>query len=142
MATRTMPQNDVVITDLDSDRLNSICQSPRYRATYGMLLTDLRAEMAGARVVPALGVPREVVTMRSTVRLRDLESGEEETFTLVYPNEADIDNGKLSVLAPLGTALLGAQCGRTISVRAPAGIRRMKVERIVYQPEAAGDTDL
>ena len=80
--------------------------------------------------------------MNSRVRLRDLRTGEDETYTLVYPEEADIDEGRLSVLAPLGTALLGSRNGQTIVVNAPGGRRRLKVERILYQPEAAGDYHL
>jgi regulator of nucleoside diphosphate kinase len=80
--------------------------------------------------------------MHARVRVRDLRSGETETYTLVYPDEADIDDGKLSVLAPLGAALLGTRAGRVVEVAAPAGPRRVKVERVLYQPEAVGDYHL
>jgi len=60
----------------------------------------------------------------------------------VYPDEADFTVGKVSILAPLGSALLGARAGSVIKVHAPTGVRRMKVERILYQPEAAGDFHL
>jgi len=142
MPVRTMDRKSVMITELDSNRLHQIFQSRHYRRTHGILLDSLQSEMARARVVPGFNMPKQVVTMHSTVRLQDLKSGDFETFTLVYPDEADIDNGKLSVLAPLGTALLGARVGRTIRVKVPAGIRLMKVESVLYQPEAAGDFDL
>ena len=61
---------------------------------------------------------------------------------LVFPSDADIDEGRLSVLAPLGTALLGARVGDLVEVNAPAGVRRIKVEKVLYQPEAAGDFHL
>jgi regulator of nucleoside diphosphate kinase len=80
--------------------------------------------------------------MRSEVRVRDLADDEIETYTLVYPHEANINEGKLSVLAPLGTALLGARVGQIVEFDAPAGTRRLKVVRILYQPEAAGDLHL
>jgi regulator of nucleoside diphosphate kinase len=92
--------------------------------------------------VPASQVERRVVTMNSRVRLIDMETREKETYLLVYPDEADINEGKLSVLAPLGTAMLGARVGQIIEVRAPVGLRRLKVDRILYQPEAAGDYHL
>jgi regulator of nucleoside diphosphate kinase len=60
----------------------------------------------------------------------------------VYPDDADVNDGKLSVLAPLGTALLGASVGDVVEFRTPGGVRRLKVERILYQPEAAGDFHL
>ena len=80
--------------------------------------------------------------MRSMMRICDLDDNQRETYTLVYPDEADIISGKLSVLAPLGTALLGTRAGQVVSFDAPAGQRRLKVEKILYQPEAAGDLHL
>jgi regulator of nucleoside diphosphate kinase len=72
------------------------------------------------------------------VVVRDLKSDEPETYTLVFPDDADINDGKLSVLAPLGTALLGTQAGQVVEFAAPAGVRRLIVEEVLYQPEAAG----
>jgi regulator of nucleoside diphosphate kinase len=80
--------------------------------------------------------------MHSRVQVLDVKSGESETYTLVYPDEADIDEGKLSILAPLGTALLGTRIGQTIKFEAPAGTRKLRIEKILYQPEAAGDFHL
>ena len=93
-------------------------------------------------MVAADAVPRAIVTMRSKVRVRDTGTRECDTYTLVYPHEAEINAGKLSVLAPLGLALLGARVGETVAFDAPAGRRRVKVEKILYQPEAAGDFHL
>ena len=75
--------------------------------------------------------------MNSTVRLRDLETGEEETYTLVYPDEADIGENKLSVLAPVGTALLGYRAGDVVEWPVPAGVRRFRIEEVVSQPRGA-----
>lgn len=80
--------------------------------------------------------------MHSQVRIRDLGTDETETFTLVYPDEADIEQGKVSVLAPIGTALLGTHVGQVIEFGVPAGIRQLEVVQILYQPEAAGDLHL
>jgi len=80
--------------------------------------------------------------MRSTVRLKDLVSGEENTYSLVFPTEADFSQGKISVLAPIGTAILGYKSGDTIEWTVPSGLRRLKVDKIIYQPEAAGHFDL
>jgi regulator of nucleoside diphosphate kinase len=113
-------------------------QSPRYRAA----TTGLRDELVNGIVVASPDVPKRMVTMRSRVRVRDLEADESQTYTLVYPEEADIDQGKLSILAPLATALLGARTGQVVKFDAPAGPRRLLVEKILYQPEAAGDFHL
>ena len=140
--TATAGHEDVVLTEVDFDRLKHLIESPRYRATHAMLLTGLKAELDRGRVVPQGDVPKGVVTMHSRVRVRDTKTDETETYTLVYPDEADISDGKLSVLAPLGAALLGARVGRVVRFEAPAGLRRLKVEKVLYQPEAAGDLHL
>jgi regulator of nucleoside diphosphate kinase len=80
--------------------------------------------------------------MNSQARVRDLKSNEEMVFTLVFPTEADYVRGWLSVLAPIGTALLGYRAGDTIELEVPAGVRRLKIEQVLYQPEAAGDYHL
>jgi regulator of nucleoside diphosphate kinase len=80
--------------------------------------------------------------MRSKVRLRDLDTGEEMVYTLVFPSEANFDEGKISVLAPVGTAMLGYRVGSLIEWEVPSGRRRLKVEELLYQPEAAGDYNL
>ena len=142
IAQRTTSREELLITEFDFDRLKHLVDSPRYRVTHAILVATLRAGLTRFRVVDAAGVPDEVVTMRSKVLVRDLKSGESETYTLVFPDEADINAGKLSVLAPLGTALLGARAGDVVEFAAPAGHRRLKVEKVLYQPEAAGDFHL
>jgi regulator of nucleoside diphosphate kinase len=100
-------------------------------------LAGLAGELRRARVVPRSEIPPDVVTMGSTVRMRDLETGETETYTLVYPHEADIEAGKLSVLAPVGTALLGYRVGDVVEWPVPAGVARFRVEEVVSQSAPA-----
>ena len=135
-------ERTIVITEPDFDRLRHLLESPRFRTTHAVLLMALEAELVRGDVVASDRVPSGVVTMHSRVRVRDLEDDEKETYTLVYPDEADINEGKLSVLAPLGTALLGMRVGDIVEFEAPAGTRRLKIERVLYQPEAAGDLHL
>jgi regulator of nucleoside diphosphate kinase len=135
-------QDKLTMTAPDFDRLKHLIESPQYRVSHGALLTTLKQELDRSEVVPPATIPKRVVTMHSRVRVRDLETGEPETYTLVYPEEADINEGKLSVLAPLGAALLGTRAGQVIEVAAPARLRQIKVERVLYQPEAAGDYHL
>jgi regulator of nucleoside diphosphate kinase len=101
-------------------------------------LKDLEAELDRALVVAPEDVPHDVVTMNSTVILQDLKTGEIETYTLVYPDRADILNNQLSVLAPVGTAVLGQRVGDVLRWRVPAGWRQLKIEQVVYQPEREG----
>lgn len=77
--------------------------------------------------------------MNSTFRLRDVDTDQEAVYTLVFPGDADSARGKVSILAPIGTAVLGYKIGDMIEWEVPAGRKRFKVEQIVYQPEAAGD---
>jgi regulator of nucleoside diphosphate kinase len=136
-------QSELVVTDSDLARLSEMTRAFRAnRHPYRQYAGELEAELARARVVPRGDVPADVVTMNSTIRIREHRGREVEEFTLVYPGEADALNGRLSVLAPLGMAVLGARVGDVITWRVPAGERTFRVERIVYQPEAAGDSHL
>ena len=118
IAQSIMTGKQIVITEADFDRLKEVVTSPRYRNTHAVLLTSLQEELDRGKIVAPGRVPKRVVTMNSEVRIRDLKTDESETYTLVYPDEADINDGKLSVLAPLGTALLGSRVGQ-VSVVVP-----------------------
>ena len=98
----------------------------------------LRHELDRARIVSANQVGSRVVTMNSRVVLRDETSCEPMTYTLVHPNLADHDAGRLSVLAPIGMAILGYREGALVEWEVPAGIRRIRILEVLYQPEAAG----
>jgi regulator of nucleoside diphosphate kinase len=80
--------------------------------------------------------------MNSTAQVRDLKTNEIMTFTLVFPAAANIDDGKISVLAPVGTAMLGHRAGEDFEWHVPAGPVRLRVEQLLYQPEAAGHYNL
>jgi regulator of nucleoside diphosphate kinase len=139
---KTLTESQLVITETDFDRLSHLVDSPRYRTSHAALLMTLKGELDRGRVVRPESVPRGIVTMNSRVRVRDLRLDETESYMLVYPEEADIGEGKLSVLAPLGIALLGARTGQVIKFEAPGGMRRLKIEKVLYQPEAAGEFHL
>jgi regulator of nucleoside diphosphate kinase len=131
-----MPKRKIILADADHQRLESLLASEFAMVISPVeYLEDLRAELKQAKIVAPERVPRNVVTMNSTVVLRDLETREKETYTLVYPERADIANDRLSVLAPVGTAILGQRVGDELTWRVPAGWRRFKVERVVSQPQ-------
>ncbi len=83
-------------------------------------------------------IPHDVVTMNSTVRLRDEETGQEESYTIAFPSEANMARKTISVLVPIGTAILGCKVGDVVQWSVPGGMKRWRIEEIVYQPEAAG----
>jgi regulator of nucleoside diphosphate kinase len=105
-------------------------------------LEVLRAELDRAKIVASEAVAAEVVTMNSTVRVRDPAGGRETTLTLVFPEDVDPQTGRISVVAPLGAALLGYRVGDRVSFRVPTGLRTCEIAEILYQPEAAGDLHL
>jgi regulator of nucleoside diphosphate kinase len=84
----------------------------------------------------------DVITMNSKVCLVDLETADEDIITLVLPEDADHAENKISILAPIGTAILGHRVGDTFEWKVPAGLIRMKVKELLYQPEASGDYHL
>ena len=137
-----MSGKPIQITALDQERLRRLlldAQATEYRKSE--YLEKLRMELERAEVVDPQEVPPTVVTMNSTVSLVDMDTGEEETYTLVFPEDADLSKGKISVLAPIGTAMLGYEIGDVFEWDVPAGKRRLRVEKILYQPEASGDFD-
>ena len=134
-----MQNRTILISDADHQRLQALIESVRYNASLrDDDLAALEGELKRARVVPQSDMPPEVITMNSIVRLRDLESNETEEYELVYPADADMAYNRISVLAPIGTGILGYRLGDVIEWPVPAGLRRLRVEEVLYQPERAG----
>ncbi len=134
-----MTSRQIIITAEDHQRLEALLASSVVRLISGSdRLDELKTELGRAQIVSQDAVPDDVVTMNSTVALRDLSTNEVETYTLVYPERADIANNKLSVLAPIGTAILGYRAGDEFRWRVPQGWRELRVEEVIYQPERDG----
>lgn len=136
------PVRPIHITSQDKDRLEDVLAEvavadPRKHGD----LNALRDELERAVIVDPKAVPNDVITMNSRADLLDLESGENVTFTLVFPADANVEEDKISVLAPIGAGMLGYRVGDEFAWNVPAGVRRMRVTRVDYQPEAAGDFD-
>jgi regulator of nucleoside diphosphate kinase len=135
-------KNPIHITTQDKQRLEDLLaevavSDPRKRGDLNALLEELRR----AVIVDPKEVPDDVITMNSRAEMLDLESDEPVTFTLVFPAEANIDEEKISVLAPIGAGMLGYRVGDEFEWKVPAGLRRMRITGVGYQPEAAGDFD-
>lgn len=115
-----------------SNRLSELLRlSPKPVASW----LELREELSRAHLTIPQLVPADVVRLGSTFTVRDLESDELDTFTLVWPEQADIERSRISVLAPLGTAVLGYATGDEITWRMPGGPRRLRLETVT--PPAA-----
>jgi regulator of nucleoside diphosphate kinase len=128
----------IVVTSTDMERLQLLIESARQRRRWEDLhLRALAQELDAADVVEPEDVPADVVTMRSRVRVLDMATGQESTYTMCYPSEASLEAGRLSVLAPIGTALLGYREGDVIEWPVPGGVRVLKIVELLHQPEAA-----
>lgn len=130
-----MTARTIYITEADMKRLRPLVERMKNSRDD---LRMLQQEMERARVVPPEEVPPEVVTMNSKARVRDVATDEVMTYTLVFPEQANIEQGKISVVAPIGTAMLGQRVGDEFEWQVPAGPVRLRVEEVLYQPEAAG----
>ena len=133
----------IYITDYDYKRLKKltlVANEFTYKAP--AYIKDLNKELESASRVDPREVPPGTVTMNSKIRMRDLDSGEVFDYTLVFPEEANIEEGKISIMSPVGTSLIGYSAGDTVEWPVPGGVSRIKIEKILYQPESAGDYTL
>ncbi len=138
-----MRERKIFVTQFDKDRLEELIEvAESFGHDKRRHLEGLLGELERAQIVPSQNVPSKVVTMNSRVLLRDIDTFEEMIFTLVFPKDADIQSGLISVLAPVGTAILGYREGDVVEWPVPSGVKRISIEKILYQPEAQGDFDL
>ena len=137
-------ETNICITRPDYERLTKLIEIVRERESDANreYLDRLEEELDRAEVVRQQDIPADVITMRSTVRVKDLNTSEEIIYRLVFPTEANYDDGKISVLAPIGTAMLGYRRGDVIEWQVPSGVRRLSVEEVLYQPESKGEYHL
>lgn len=133
-----MSSQNILITDRDMTRLQQLIDSARLHWRDQTLLDRLEDELSRAKIVSGKHVPADVVTMNSRVRVTDLDTGKVSTYQIVFPRDANAESNRISVLAPIGTALLGLKVGSTIEWETPGGIRRLRVDAVEYQPESAG----
>ncbi len=137
-----MSPRNIYITAFDLTRLRDVLQARTNVERDRDHLDSLENELDRAHVVEPSAVPHDVVTMNSLVRIEDVDTGMENIYTLVFPSDASIPEKKISILAPIGTALLGSRAGATVNWPAPAGMRTVRIKEVLYQPEAAGDYHL
>jgi len=128
------------ISQTDLTRLENLIELIRHEggrlnASYA---NKLEQELEFAHIVLPEDIPPDVVTMRTRLRVMDLDTEEESVYSVVFPTEANFDEGKVSILAPLAAALLGRNVGDIVQFDAPGRERRLKIVEIVYQPEHAG----
>jgi regulator of nucleoside diphosphate kinase len=127
-----MRTSSITISSSDYNRLLTLVDSARLdRRIPAESLDLLERELSRALIVDSSQLPEDVVAMNSTVWFRELDSDEIEKYTLVYPAEADVIHDRISVLAPIGTALLGYRTGDIVQWRVPSGKRRFQIVNVV-----------
>ncbi|MGH8604937.1 MAG: nucleoside diphosphate kinase regulator, partial [Gammaproteobacteria bacterium] len=110
-----MDPRDIYITKFDLARLKELLQvGISFKERDRDYLESLQNELDRAHIVDSTAIPHNVVTMNSRVRLKDMETDEEKIYTLVFPSDADIERYRISILAPIGTAILGYRAGDTV----------------------------
>ncbi|MCB1648849.1 MAG: nucleoside diphosphate kinase regulator [Pseudomonadales bacterium] len=134
----TKPKPKVVISTLDAERLESLLDALSLHSS--PTGEQLEEELARAEIVDPQAVPPTVVTMNSTVRFQVENSAESFCMTLVYPKDANASVDRISILAPVGSAMLGLSEGDAIEWPRPgAGVLKVRIDEVTYQPERAGD---
>ncbi len=127
-----------VLTELDHVRIDRLLA--RSRQASGEALHSV---LDDADIVPNREVPADVVTMYTQIRVEDPRDGSQRKLAVCYPEDADPAGGFVSVLSPIGTALLGRRIGETVEFSAPGGsLQRLRIVELLFQPEASGDFTL
>ncbi|GEO04800.1 prokaryotic transcription elongation factor, GreA/GreB domain protein [Adhaeribacter aerolatus] len=128
----------IYLTDTDYQRLHHLVKAQR-TSTRPQVAAALGKELERAQVVPSEEIPPNVITMNSKVRIKEMKSTTEMEITIVYPKDADLREQKVSILAPVGTAVLGCQVGDEVEWLVPDGTRIYKIEEVIYQPQSEGE---
>jgi len=140
-STTIMGQRQILITRDDMARLRELVRAGRRASRRDQShLAELDRELDRAEIIETEDLSSDVVTMHSAVRVRDLDSGRSVVYTLAFPADADIEQQRISVLAPIGTALIGYRAGDHVEWRTPGGTKRLQIEEVLFQPEAAGSS--
>ncbi len=133
-----MTKPNLIIGELDAERLDMLLEQPAYNGT--PIAQALNAELDRAEILPAEDIPSDVVTMNSRVRFRDLTTDEVHIRTLVFPNAMKDSKEQLSVMAPMGAAILGLHVGDTMTWQLPNGAEtRVEVLALLQHPETVGE---
>lgn len=136
-----MNHRGIYITKHDKERLRGLIEGEQQDED-AIHIRQLKKELDRAAIVDPKDIPEDVITMNSIALLKDVESGEERAYALVFPEKAKTREYAVSILAPTGAALLGCRVGDAIIWKVPAGIKKLKVLEVIYQPERLGNFDL
>lgn len=133
-----MKKRKIFVTESDRIKLKKLFLTTiGFRRKDLKTVKDLLEELERAEVITDEKINENIITMNSTVLIKDLDLDKEFVYTIVYPEHADNEFNRISILAPIGTALLGYKAGDTVEWEVPSGKRKLKIKKILFQPESA-----
>ena len=133
----------IILSNLDYSRIyKCISDAKQFKSISNAEAEKLINELDSAEIVEPKAIPSDVVTMNSIVKLSFLNNNKQVQFQIVYPDQANLKENKISIFSPIATALIGYKVGDEIEWIVPAGLTQLKIDEIIYQPEAAGDFNL
>lgn len=135
--------SQLIINKLDYARIKKcISDAKQFKSINSVEAEKLMTELNSAKIVEPEAIPSNVVTMNSIVKLSFLNNNKQIQFQIVYPDQANVKENKISIFSPIATALIGYKVNDEIEWIVPAGLTKIRIDKIVYQPEAAGDFTL
>lgn len=133
----------IILSKLDFSRIHKCIYDARQMNTISINEAEnLLNELKYAKVVEPDEIPDDVVTMNSVVKISFLNTNKTIKFQIVYPDQANMKENRISILSPVATALIGYRVSDEIEWIVPSGLTKLRIDEIIYQPEAAGDFDL
>jgi regulator of nucleoside diphosphate kinase len=133
----------IILNKLDYLRIWKHLKEAKQRRTIEAIEAEkLISELEAATLVEPQEIPADVVTMNSVVKISFEGEGRQQEFKIVYPDEADFRAKKVSIFSPVATALIGFRVGDWVEWMVPGGLKKIRIDGITYQPEAAGDYSL
>lgn len=131
---------NIIVNRLDYIRIQKqIAEAKQNRTIDATEAEKLINELNSATILDPDKIPGDVVTMNSVVKITFVDAGKQQEFKIVYPNEANLKEKRVSIFSPVATALLGFRVGDLIEWMVPGGLTKIRIDEIIYQPEAAGD---
>lgn len=135
--------SQIIINRLDYARIKKcINDAKQFKSISNTEAEKLMKELDSAKIVEPTAIPSNVVTMNSIVRLSFVNNNKHVQFQIVYPDQANVKENKISIFSPIATALIGYKVADEIEWIVPAGLTKLRIDEIIYQPEAAGDYTL
>jgi regulator of nucleoside diphosphate kinase len=133
-----MTRNPIYVTQTDADKIRELLREAEHSGYRGSIyIQKLKAELERAEIIPPQDVPPDLITLNTTALLLDADTAEQMKLTLVSPEHADLSQGRISILAPIGAAMLGYKLGDTFEWDTPGGKRTLRVEKIIPNKGAA-----